>query len=269
MHLEGKAAEWFSNQDFKRWEDFEKALQERFGLDPAKVLIRLERCKQGAQESVRDFADSIRTLTRCSGNPGQDDSLLLHFFLKGLRTEARDFVLYRRPTTFAQAVAEAEYYEDEFLGELTKTGLTNDPPRMTAAQALSGAMSVEAGQPSLGSSQGLRRAPPVPSAPTRTAAPRNVPRSAIIPDYHVMTQLDHTLARISVSELLRHCPFRAQVGKLELSLDVPSWLQPERDNIYLVDPAKPEEGPKPTMSTGLEASRLPHLLSGILLGAQG
>jgi hypothetical protein len=122
MHLDGKAAEWFSNQDFTKWEEFEKALQERFGIDPTKMLTLLEKRRQGPNESVRDFADSLRTLARYSAKGrGNNDALLLHFFLKGLRDEPKEFVLYRRPSTFEGAVAEGEYYEDQFTGGRTKT----------------------------------------------------------------------------------------------------------------------------------------------------
>ena len=115
MHLDGKAAEWFSNQDFNKWEEFERALLERFGIDPTKMLTLLEKRRQGPSESVRDFADSLRTLARYSAKGrGNNDALLLHFFMKGLRDEPREFVLIRRPSTFEEAVAEGEYYEDQF-----------------------------------------------------------------------------------------------------------------------------------------------------------
>jgi hypothetical protein len=115
MHLDGKAAEWFSNQDFYKWEEFERALLERFGIDPTKMLTLLEKRRQGPSESVRDFADSLRTLARYSAKGrGNNDALLLHFFMKGLRDEPREFVLIRRPSTFEEAVAEGEYYEDQF-----------------------------------------------------------------------------------------------------------------------------------------------------------
>jgi hypothetical protein len=121
LHMDGKAAEWFRNQDFTRWEPFEKALLERFGLDPSKMLAALSRRVQGENESVRDFADSLRTLARCSSNPRHVEPLLLHFFMAGLKMKEREFVLTRRPTTFAGAVAEGEFYEDNFVINKTKT----------------------------------------------------------------------------------------------------------------------------------------------------
>ena len=119
LHLDGKAAEWFSNSDFTRWDPFEKAFLERFGLDPSKMLGALSRRTQGDKESVRDYADSLRTLARCSSNP-HVGAMLLHFFIEGLQDRVRDFVLSRRPRTFEDAVAEGEYYEDQFVNRKNK-----------------------------------------------------------------------------------------------------------------------------------------------------
>ena len=126
MHLDGKAAEWFNNQEFTRWDEFEKALQERFGIDSTKMLHLLEKRKQGPHESVRDFADSLRTLSRYSSKGrSTNNALLLHFFMKGLKKEVREFVLFRRPNTFEEAVAEGEYYEDQFSSD--KSGFSLNP----------------------------------------------------------------------------------------------------------------------------------------------
>ena len=50
LQMDGKAAEWFSNNNFTRWEAFEKAFLERFGLDPSKMLTALSRRVQGKDE---------------------------------------------------------------------------------------------------------------------------------------------------------------------------------------------------------------------------
>ncbi len=89
------------------------------------MLTLLEKPKQGPEESVMGFADSLRTLSRYSGKGRNgNDALLLHFFMKGLRKEPREFVLFRRPTTFEEAVAEGEYFEDQFVGGQVRTTFT-------------------------------------------------------------------------------------------------------------------------------------------------
>ncbi len=113
LHLDGKAGIWFSNQEFPTLDAFERALLERFGLDPSKMISALSRRVQGEEESVRDFADSLRTLARWSSNSNVE-GMMLHFFLEGLKDDVRAFVLTRRPGSFEQAVSEGEFYEDNF-----------------------------------------------------------------------------------------------------------------------------------------------------------
>jgi len=43
LHLDGKAAEWFCNNDFTTWKAFDAAFLERFGLDPSKMLSTLSK----------------------------------------------------------------------------------------------------------------------------------------------------------------------------------------------------------------------------------
>ena len=66
LHLDGKAAQWFCNSRFTRWEPFQKAFLGRFGVDPSKVLSTLSKRVQGRQEPVRDYAEALRTLARYS-----------------------------------------------------------------------------------------------------------------------------------------------------------------------------------------------------------
>jgi hypothetical protein len=121
LHMDGKAAEWFNNQDFTRWEVFERALTERFGLDPSKILYALSKRKQKKDESVRDYSDAMRTLARCS-SIRTSDQVLFHFFMEGLREDVKTFVKYRKPSSFEAAVAEGEYYEDQFMDNTVKLG---------------------------------------------------------------------------------------------------------------------------------------------------
>ncbi|GAB4818110.1 hypothetical protein N2152v2_005156 [Parachlorella kessleri] len=43
------------------------------------------------------------------------DVMLTHFFIQGLSSDIRDFVMVRRPASFEEAVSEGEFYEDNFL----------------------------------------------------------------------------------------------------------------------------------------------------------
>ncbi|GAB4822289.1 hypothetical protein N2152v2_009335 [Parachlorella kessleri] len=88
----------------------------------------------------------------------------------------------RRPTTFEDAVAEGEYYEDQF-GDSAKAPAASEPPRVNT--------------PPL--------SPRAPAARPLKRGPRGTV-SPIIPDYHVKTQLDHTVARISITDLLTKSP---------------------------------------------------------------
>lgn len=128
--MDGKTAEWFGNQNFFLWSDFEKSLLERFGLDPFKMLAALNKREQGADEPVRDFADSLRTLGGYSSNK-HIKALLLHFFMENTWDDVRQFVLARRPSTFDTAVAEGEVYEDQVFNRNKIKSITfnlPDPP---------------------------------------------------------------------------------------------------------------------------------------------
>lgn len=114
MHMDGRASEWFSNQEIKTWAIFEKAFLERFGIDGNKIMSLLSKRIQGPNESVREYSDALRTLARCSAQK-QPDATLLHFFVEGLQPKQREFVLTRRPANFDSAISEAEYYEDYFM----------------------------------------------------------------------------------------------------------------------------------------------------------
>ncbi|GAB4822872.1 hypothetical protein N2152v2_009918 [Parachlorella kessleri] len=97
--------------------------------------------------------------------------MLQHFFLEGLRDDVRKFVLTRRPTTFEQAAAEGEFYEDQFLNRRGKTLVFNLPKEGEAPRPASAR----------------------PSA-TRGGAAANSP---LAPRYNLVSQLDSTTARIS------------------------------------------------------------------------
>lgn len=114
LHLDGRAADWYSKQDFNEWAAFKKAVLDRFGMDSSKMLLKVSRRRQGDRESVRDFADALRSFGR-EANVHPVETMLYHFFLEGLQDEYRAFVLTRRPKTFEEAVAEAEYYEEHFV----------------------------------------------------------------------------------------------------------------------------------------------------------
>ena len=114
LSLKGKALDWHNNQEATQtWPSFKKALIQRFGLDPNKMLSALTRRVQGEKESVRDYADALRTLVRYSRDPHLQ-ATLLHFFTEGLREDVASFVKTRRPLSFEEAVKEGEYYEDNF-----------------------------------------------------------------------------------------------------------------------------------------------------------
>ena len=115
LNLKGRALSWYNNQEPMNWTAFKTALIDRFGIDPSKMLGALTKRVQGETESVRDYADALRTLVRHSRDPHLP-STLQHFFISGLRGDLQSFVKARRPETFEAAVAEGEYYEAEFGG---------------------------------------------------------------------------------------------------------------------------------------------------------
>lgn len=122
LSLKGKALDWFNNQpEFINWSSFRKALIDRFGLDPKKMLSKLTKRVQGKKESVRDCADVLRTLVRYSRDPHLK-ATLQHFFTEGLRAEVATFVKSQRPQTFEDAVDLGEYYEDNFPAGTTVFG---------------------------------------------------------------------------------------------------------------------------------------------------
>ncbi|GAB4813969.1 hypothetical protein N2152v2_001015 [Parachlorella kessleri] len=116
----------------------------------------------------------------------------------------------RRPTTFEAAVTEGEYYEGQF-GDSTKAPAASEPPRVNT--------------PPL--------SPRAPAARPLKRGPRGtVP--LIIPDYHVKTQLDHTVARISIADLLMKSP----VSRMQL-----------REYLDGLDEALPTERRRPMAGT--------------------
>ena len=115
LNLKGRALDWYNIQPPMTWRSFKRALVERFGLTPDLMLAALTRRVQGESESVRDYADALRTLVQCSRDPHLPCTLQ-HFFVNGLRWDLQVFVKTRRPKTFEEAVAEGEYYEQHFCG---------------------------------------------------------------------------------------------------------------------------------------------------------
>lgn len=114
INLKGKAMEWFDNHDTTlTWPSFKRALAKRFGPDPGKMLSALTTRVQAENESVRDYADAMRRIVRHSRDPHLKPTLM-PFFIEGLRDDVATFVKTRRPSTFEEAVAESEYYEDNF-----------------------------------------------------------------------------------------------------------------------------------------------------------
>ncbi|KAL4427930.1 hypothetical protein ABPG75_002019 [Micractinium tetrahymenae] len=113
LSLRGKAQDWFNNQEITTWAGFKKALVDRFGLDPNKMLSALTRRKQKDGESTRDYADALRTLVRYSRDP-QLQATLQYFFIEGLQPDAAIFVKAQRPKNFEDAVELGEYFEENF-----------------------------------------------------------------------------------------------------------------------------------------------------------
>ncbi len=114
LSLKGKALDWFNNQtEMVAWGTFRRALIDRFGLDPAKMLSKLTKRTQEEKETVRDYADALRTLVRYSRDPHLK-ATLQHFFTEGLRADVATFVKSQSPKSFEEAVELGEYYEENF-----------------------------------------------------------------------------------------------------------------------------------------------------------
>ena len=142
LSLKGKALDWFNNQtEIITWAGFRRALIDRFGLDPSKMLSKLTKRTQEEKESVRDYADALRTLVRYSRDPHLK-ATLQHFFTEGLRADVATFVKSQRPKSFEEAVELGEYYEENFpagtavigvrLASKGSAAATADPPAPVA-----------------------------------------------------------------------------------------------------------------------------------------
>lgn len=133
LSLKGKALDWFNNQtEMVTWTMFRRALIDRFGLDPAKMLSKLTKRTQEEKESVRDYADALRTLVRYSRDPHLK-ATLQHFFTEGLRADVATFVKSQRPKSFEDAVELGEYYEENFPAGTAVIGVRVSAKGSTAA----------------------------------------------------------------------------------------------------------------------------------------
>ena len=94
------------------WNDFKDLLRKRFAPPSTELTAfsNLVQCQQKAGERVAEFCQRLQLW--CSRSElGGDGQLMLRFFLSGLRPQIRNVVLMRNPSTFEEALNQAQYAE--------------------------------------------------------------------------------------------------------------------------------------------------------------
>jgi len=94
------------------WNDFKALLRKRFAPPSTELTAfsNLVQCQQKAGELVAEFAQRLQLWCSKSELVG-DGQLMLRFFLSGLRPQIRNIVLMKNPTTFEEALNQAQYAE--------------------------------------------------------------------------------------------------------------------------------------------------------------
>lgn len=112
FHMEGKAAAWFqwmkANNLLNTWTEFLNSLKNRFGAtpynDPQGLLSKLSQTTTVA-EFQSSFEDLMNQVTQIP------ESLLISFFITGLRSDIRRELSFARPPTLMETFALARAFE--------------------------------------------------------------------------------------------------------------------------------------------------------------
>ncbi|XP_050917693.1 uncharacterized protein LOC127133410 isoform X1 [Lathyrus oleraceus] len=112
FHMEGRAAAWFQwamrNHLLPSWTVFMEAVRNRFGPTPYED-VEGDLSKLSQIGSVADFQAQFEDLM--NKVTGISESLLISFFITGLRRNLRRELQFHRPSTLMEAFAMARAYE--------------------------------------------------------------------------------------------------------------------------------------------------------------
>jgi len=127
IRLQANAKRWSKTKQFDDWTDFEQQLIKRFSGTPEMALAQLERCFQQPEESAKDFADRFLDLARRAGR--QEDTALLHQFIRRLQYQLRLEVTRQRPASIDEAANFCHYWTNSSL-HLEHDDCYNSPARL-------------------------------------------------------------------------------------------------------------------------------------------
>lgn len=109
--LGGEAQVWEMGaaKDITKWQEFKQAFLERYDVREEELYDMLTNCRQGQQETVREYADRYRHLAAQLGIATSQDPSHLYNFLRGLHRHIYREVYLMRPKSLADAIEDAVY----------------------------------------------------------------------------------------------------------------------------------------------------------------
>ena len=145
--LTGNACYWLDSVILSTWQDFKEQIVARYGENPDTIAQKLYNCKQGVTETVAQFTDRFRQLASklAQANNPLPPSLLLSFFVQGLKHDLKHKLIIKHPRTLDEAVTDAKYLEENLAYPLQVHDTnaprpranipTNQPPNNQAQHA--------------------------------------------------------------------------------------------------------------------------------------
>ena len=116
--LTGEALIWEGGlgRHLADWDAFRSAFLERYAARNDELHAELANCRQGPDQTVREYADRFRHLMAQLGLDGNQDPIYMYKFMGGLQPWIYDFVYMFRPNNLDAAILSAIYGDGMKLG---------------------------------------------------------------------------------------------------------------------------------------------------------